>query len=60
MRTQPRLPRQKVMSFRVRDEFRSLIEKISEKRTLTTGVKWTLTDVIELAVKVLAKKENIR
>jgi len=52
-------PRQKVLSIRVTDEVRTLIEQAAAKKTSETKERWTITDVIEAAVKMFAKRAAV-
>ena len=48
--------RQTGLSLRVTDEMRRVVERLAAHLTLKTGRRHTLTDVIEEAIRRLAKK----
>lgn len=52
-------PRQKVMSFKVTDAIRQLVEQLAARLTIKRQERVTLTDVVEAAVLALAKKEGV-
>ncbi len=47
------------MSFKVTADVRSTIERLASKLSLDVGVRYTLTDVIEEAIILLARRERI-
>jgi hypothetical protein len=52
--------RQSVLSFKVTWEMRGIVERLSASLTLKSKRRWTLTDVVEEAIKVLAKREKLK
>jgi DNA-binding GntR family transcriptional regulator len=45
-----------MVSFRVSPEVRVLIEQLAARMTIATGRRWTLADVVEHALRQLAKE----
>ena len=58
MRMAP-VERQKVVSFRVTKKVRRTMELLASRMTTRGKYRYSLTDVVEEAIKVLAKKKGI-
>lgn len=55
-----REPRQSVMSFKVTQEMRRTVELLAADLTIKRGSHHTLTDVVEEAIRLLAKKQGVK
>ena len=55
-----RQPPQKVVSMRATDEMRMLMEALAVRLTEKRQERTTLTDVMEEALRLLAKREGVR
>ncbi len=53
-------PRQHVMSLKVTEETRHLVEQLAARLTINCKERHTLTDVIELAVRELAERIKVK
>lgn len=53
-----REPRQETVSFRVTRTMRRLLESLAARLTLKDGKRYTLTDVVEEALRRLAEQEE--
>lgn len=56
---QVRRVRQHVLSFKVTPEIRSLVERLAAELTIRRGKRHTMTDVVEAAIRLFARKEKI-
>lgn len=48
-----------VLSLRAKPQVRRALEELSARLTLSTGKRWTLSDVLEAAIRLLARKEKV-
>ena len=51
-----REPRQQVLSFKVTQQVRRTVELLAARLTVERGERYTLTDVVEEAVRLLAEQ----
>ena len=52
--------RQAVVSFRITEEIRALVEQLSARLTIKQRRRFTLTDVLEEAIRRLAEQEGVK
>ncbi len=54
-----REPRQQTLSFKVTAEVRRVVELLAARLTESRGQRYTLTDVVEEALREKAKREKV-